>query len=156
MFGNSAAEVEAIANRKMMEALLSLSIARSEQDSKALLDASRMIRERAVSLERQAKKHKISWLAGKVKSWLRIDGNARIDDLRNISNRIKAVGDQVATRNDRYHVALCEMYARELDDQAKQHGMKDLAAAGDSIRQMSARFSKGLVDSNAEKKDNNE
>lgn len=140
----SEAEIEAIANRKLMEALLNISIARSEKSAKTLLETSRLVRGRADQQETQWKKTP-KWRR-RVLEWLGVASvmQQHRDDLRFVAERFKFLGDVTAGMNAAWHVSVMALTAADLESAAKlldsEQDRNDLLSASTSVRQLATRF----------------
>lgn len=143
----SIAEIEAIANRKGMVALIQSASTRTAQESEVHLESSRLIKGRVAKLDRNNVKAVKSrgWLARKLRSWLGVDELelARSSDLVFMAERFKYTGDVVAKYGANWHGSLLLLQAQELDDIARDIGGsdgEDFADAAKSIRQLSVMF----------------
>lgn len=150
-------EIEAIANRKLMETLISISIARAHQASVPCLEASRLIRQRVQT--RQRRKQGRGWRAGLQRLALRWLGLADVqrqqdDEILFIGERLKLLGDALGAADRKYHCANLMLSARNLEDMAGHlagNDKRDIQAAAQSVRLLAARFS-----DNKEKKEDND
>lgn len=140
-------EIEAIANRKLMETLISISIARAHQASVPCLEAARLIRQRVQT--RQRRKQGRGWRAGLQRLALQWLGLADVqrqqdDEILFIGEHLKLLGDALAASDLKYHRANLLLSASDLDQMAQQlkgNDRKDIEAAAYSVRVLAARFS---------------
>lgn len=146
-------EIEAIANRKLMETLVNLSIARSQQSGQPFLEAAGLIRNRVIARQ---KRHPLKKWQHVVQQWLGLSDvmKTQHDDLLMVAERLKIIGDAAIRQDQRYHCATLMLSANELDQVAGQlagDDKKDIEQAAHSVRTLAVRFS-----DNKEKKDDND